>query len=365
MMQRRRFGQVEWRNRRSRHAIEVVRRGLVSSLCRYSRAGRLLTVMLAGLAANAATGGSPTPLFQTGDRIVFVGNTFAERLQWFNHFETMLTVELADKDLTFRNLSWSADAIDHRPRPLNFGAMPEHLSHYRADVIVACFGMVESFRRKDGLSDFREELDRYVKDRTSRSFGGNSATRMILVSPIAHERLGGRLPDPVSHNKSLKRYTKAMRQVAKENGISFLNLFEPTRRWYDQHPEKSLTFNGIHLTAFGDWVVAGMMLRQLGFDVASAPMEPDISRHWETLRKTIGKKNEIFFHRWRPVNTEYIYGRRRKPFGIKHFPREMERLEAMTGQMDRKIHDLAKRFPKPNSRPPQPPMKGRLIGSDD
>ena len=45
----------------------------------------------------------------------------AERLQQFNHFETMLMARFPDLELSVRNLGWSGDTITLQPRPLNFG----------------------------------------------------------------------------------------------------------------------------------------------------------------------------------------------------------------------------------------------------
>ena len=43
--------------------------------------------------------------------------------------------------------------------------------------------------------------------------------------------------------------------------------------------------------------------------------------------RAVAEKNRQFFMRWRAVNGEYIYGRRKEPFGVANFPGEMEQLE--------------------------------------
>src|SRR3546814_10201404 len=62
-----------------------------------------------------------------GSTIVFIGNTFAERLQEHNYFETLLYQSFPDRKLRVRNLAWSADEVNLRPRPMNFGTLDEHL----------------------------------------------------------------------------------------------------------------------------------------------------------------------------------------------------------------------------------------------
>src|SRR3712207_4970753 len=48
-------------------------------------------------------------VFRKGDRVVFVGNTFAEREVLFGYIETVLQSRLPELGLTFRNLGYSAD----------------------------------------------------------------------------------------------------------------------------------------------------------------------------------------------------------------------------------------------------------------
>ncbi len=45
----------------------------------------------------------------------------------------------------------------------------------------------------------------------------------------------------------------------------------------------------------------------------------------ERLRQTILEKEKQFFYRRRAVNGEYIFGRRKGPFGVINFPEEMRR----------------------------------------
>ena len=49
--------------------------------------------------------------FKSNDRVVLLGNTFIERDVNFGHIETFLSIALADKKVTFRNLGWSGDTV--------------------------------------------------------------------------------------------------------------------------------------------------------------------------------------------------------------------------------------------------------------
>ncbi len=107
----------------------------------------------------------------------------------------------------------------------------------RADVIFAFFGYNESFAGEAGLDKFKNDLDNFIKHTLSQKYNGKSAPRLVLFSPIAHEDLKDRnLPDGSENNKRLEMYTKAMGEVAKKNGVVFVDLFHPTRELYAKAP---------------------------------------------------------------------------------------------------------------------------------
>ena len=64
-------------------------------------------------------------------------------------------------------------------------------------------------------------------------------------------------------------------------------------------------------------------------------------RRLEALREVIRDKNQQFFYRWRPVNAEYVVGRRVEPFGSVNFPGEMKQLDEMVAARDRRIWQRA------------------------
>ena len=55
-----------------------------------------------------------------GDRIILIGNTLAERMQYFGNFETLLQSPFPDLNLVVHDLGWSADEITLRPRSAGF-----------------------------------------------------------------------------------------------------------------------------------------------------------------------------------------------------------------------------------------------------
>lgn len=207
---------------------------------------------------------SPVELtLKDGDRIVLIGNTFADQLRLNNYLETLLTSQADVKQLTFRNLAWSGDTLKLQPRPLNFGSLDDHLKEQRADVIIACFGMNESFDGPAGIPEFTNEWEKFLKHVASQKYNGKTAPRLVMISPIAHENIGPPYPDPAEHNESLAAYTQAMRTVAEKNQVPFVDLFSVTRKLMEENPSQKLTRNGIHLIDYGYWAVSQVVASHL------------------------------------------------------------------------------------------------------
>lgn len=290
-----------------------------------------------------STGAAPLEL-RKGDRIVLLGNTLAERQQHFNHFETLLMVRLPELRLSVRNLGWSGDTITLQPRPLNFGDATLHLAEQRADVVIAFFGLNESFDGEAGLSQFESDLDTYLRTHATARYNGLSPPRVALVSPMAHESLPHLTQvDVAGRNRELARYTEAMRRTASRRGIVFADLFTPTLEAMGRG--QRLTINGIHVSETGDRVVAHLLMDALGLsagDVRQATARQ--VRDLERLRELIRVKNEEFFRRWRPLNAEYVVGRRVEPFGSVSFPPEMRQLDRRVADLDGQIWRCARGF---------------------
>src|SRR5207244_13380787 len=64
-------------------------------------------------------------------------------------------------------------------------------------------------------------------------FRSKSAPRLVLFSPIAHEKLHDRnLPDGSENNQRIELYATAMAEAARANHVPFVDLFKPTLELY-------------------------------------------------------------------------------------------------------------------------------------
>ena len=147
---------------------------------------------------------------QPGDRIAIIGNTFADQLRIHGYLETLLLQYTRETiPVSIRNLGWGGDMLAARDRPTGFPSEESTLTAHKTDVIIACFGMGESFAGEKGLEQFKGQLRALIASHAGKQYNGKSEVRLILVSPIAHEDLGKLTPARDKRNRELNAYTRA------------------------------------------------------------------------------------------------------------------------------------------------------------
>ncbi|HEV3004662.1 MAG TPA: PVC-type heme-binding CxxCH protein, partial [Pirellulales bacterium] len=292
----------------------------------------------------AGTGTAILSLEQ-GDHISVIGNTLAERMQHHGWLETMIHARFPKHELSFRNLGISGDELTLRLRSQGFGSPDEWLTRTKADVVFAFFGYNESFADQAGLDTFKRHLDEFVKHTLGQRYNGKSAPTLVLFSPIAHEDLHDRnLPDGTENNRRIKLYTAPMAEVAKAHGVVFVDLFAACRELYTKAGQP-LTINGVHLNERGDRLVAEAIDTEL-FREPTGKREP---AYLEKLRSAVLDKNFYWFERYRTVDGYSIFGGRADLSFVDGqtnrvvMQREMEVLDVMTANRDRRIWAVAQR----------------------
>jgi len=191
-----------------------------------------------------------------GDHVAFVGNTFADQLRSHGYLETLLLQRSAGNPVSIRNLGWAGDMLSARDRPTNFPTEASTLEAHKTDVIIACFGMGESFAGKAGLAEFKKQLNAFIASHRARKYNGRSAVRLVLVSPIAYENLGARTPRWQERNREISAYARLMNEPTANAGVPFIDLYGPTTVLMKGKNTPKLTDNGINLNAYGYWCVS-------------------------------------------------------------------------------------------------------------
>ncbi len=389
------------------------------------------------LSAPALAADPPKITLKDGDRIVYLGNTFAERDASYGYLETLLTIRHPEINFTFRNLGWSGDTVwgDARARfgtrADGFKHLREHVLALKPTIILVAYGMNESFAGEAGLKEFEAGLN------TLLDTLAETKAKVVLISPIPHENMGPPLPDPSKHNINLALYSAAIGRIAAARSCGFVDLFGKAVR---RGPALvDATDDGLHLTPWGHaqngriltmdlmgsdisyrreldgerregrpgdgWILKDFHRAPGRLDfVATAPtlpespwpagvrqsdgtrfvgsggyrldlsgvppgdykmtidgkaIEPGIVLNpmispatpngiqsgpeidqVEKLRALINRKNELYFHRWRPQNETYLFGFRKHEQGNNAV--EIPRFDPLIADLEAQINVLKK-----------------------
>lgn len=294
---------------------------------------------------------------ESGERIALVGNGLGERFLEHPWFETELHLRYPEAELVVRNLSRSGNTPGFRPHPSRNSqwAFPgaekfrpefkphqgkghhptpdEWLSTVKADTILAFFGYNESFDGPQGLKAFEGELGAFIDHTLAQKYNGESAPRLVMISPIAYEDLSAQrdLPDGKTENENLAAYTAVIEKVAAAKDVEFIDVFKPTRE-HVKKSAKAFTRNGFLPTAGGyRWL--GVMLADQVYGKAKRVSKADPV----ALANVVRDKNWFWFNDYRMLNGVHVDGRRYKPFGPQNYPAEIKKMRALTEIRDRAI----------------------------
>ncbi|MCH7787321.1 MAG: SGNH/GDSL hydrolase family protein, partial [Chloroflexi bacterium] len=246
---------------------------------------------------------SPAIEFEKGEHVIIIGNALADRMQHDGWLEAYLQAELPDHELVIRNHGFTGDRIDDRPRSNGFPTAGDYLSLSGADVIFAMFGYNESF--DDDPDRFGEALTAWVDSSLARNYSGNGPPGLVLFSPIAHEDLNDPdFPDGKENNMRLAAYSEAIRAVAEEKNLAFVDLFTESGRLYKKANEP-LTINGVHLSAEGNKLIAEVITKKL---LGHSPRVNMATM--ERVRSAVLDKNWYWFNRYRATDGNDVWGSR-------------------------------------------------------
>ena len=276
-------------------------------------------------------------MLKKGDRIILIGNTLAERMQYFGHFETLLHGRFPELELVVHNLGYSADELTLRPRQAHFNDHGHTLKDEKPDVLIAAFGFNESFAGPAGLTKFKTDLESFIKSLDDHQVQRQGAAP---AGPALADRPGGP-QEPAHHRRQAEqRRTSsstpdAMAELAGKHGVVFVDLFTPTQTLY--RGERAAADDQRHPPERRGLPAAGPAARR-------GPVRPRPSRDKADLKAlyaAVQEKNLQFFYDYRAVNGCYIYGGRKAPFGVVNFPAEFAKLRKMIQNRERRIWDLA------------------------
>lgn len=236
-------------------------------------------------------GDQPSPLLRPADTVAMVGGTFVERMQRNGHIEAELQSRRPDWKLRVRNLGWSGDVVQGTARRLfdktdvGYQRLISDVQLAEPSVVIVAYGSTEASEGSLAVNDFAAGLRKLTSD--LQSILGSKGTRVILVKPIAMP--GYRVAE---YPANLERIAGEIDTVARELQVPVLDAgWRPS----PQHVESS-----------------GVSLNQLGYRELADKLADSLvgvgetGQHSDELLGRISKKNDLFFHRYRPQNQTYL-----------------------------------------------------------
>jgi len=281
----------------------------------------------------------------------------------YGHFETEMHLRYPDSSLTIRNMCDGGDTPGFRPhsgRPSPwafpgaevfqtelarnsasegaFETPDEWLTRLKADILIAFFGYNESFQGEPGLANYKAELEAFIRHTLGQRYNGESPPQLVIVSPIAFEDLSGQfdLPNGKRENANLALYTQAMKDVAAKTKVHFVDVFAPSKRWFETTAE-ALTIDGSQLTDAGYARLAPLLADQV-FGKTASKAEPRRA----LVRAAVQEKNWFWHNDYKIPNGVHVFGRRHKPFGPDNYPAEVAKIREMTALRDSAIWHVVK-----------------------
>ncbi|HSB91839.1 MAG TPA: PVC-type heme-binding CxxCH protein [Flavitalea sp.] len=306
---------------------------------------------------------SPHLLLKKGAHIILTGNNLGSRMINYAFFETEMQLRYPDSLLYFRNMCDGGETPGFRPHSSRnspwafpgaekyqtelatnsgsegfFDTPDQLLSKHKADIMIAFYGYNESFQGEKGLNNYKLELDSFIKYTLKQKYNGVSAPQLAIVSPIAFEDLSktADLPDGKKENQNLSLYTKAMKEVAANNNVIFLDAYTPSKEWFDK-ADKPLTIDGSQLNAAGYEKFAMLLADKLFGDE-----KPKDEKNRQLVFDAVTERDWMWLKDFKIPNGVHVYGRRYNPFGPDNYPAEIKKIRQMTEVRDEAIWKAVK-----------------------
>ena len=283
----------------------------------------------------------------------------------YGYLELLLTRELPDYHLHFRNLAWEGDTVFEQRRDLNFPPLEAQLDKIGATVVIAQFGQMESLAGKEKLPEFIAAYEKLLERLSSAG-----KRRIVLIPPTPPPNYVFGKPGSL-----FEPYDRAVSELVRRHGFQALPFLGQIGR--DPAVSGARHRDGIHLNASGQAFLAmdvTMLLPQYRpvspqhdppITDTRVPMPPRVDiggdgfamkdTREEAIRQLVIAKNRLWFHYWRPQNWAFLNGdRTQQPSSRDHldpskrwFPDEIEQFVPLIEAKEREIDARAEKLAKP------------------
>ena len=254
------------------------------------KCSRLLLGLILACATNSVF--SDEPLLRPSDRVAILGGTFVERMQSSSEFEAELQCRQPEWNLSFRNIGWSGDDVHGIGRKRfdspadGFKRILRDVETSGANVVLMAYGFAEASDGQPAVERFGPGLGRLADEILKQK------KRLILLTPVAMP--GYKV---TGYDQWLSECRSTIKRVGKERDIPVVSV-----QWIpsnDQVTHDRLLPNSQGYAGYAKTVADALV----GEGEPGTPSESKKA----ALKQLISKKNQLFFHRYRPQNETYLY----------------------------------------------------------
>lgn len=274
-----------------------------------------------------------------GDRVVMVGGALIEREQQYGYLEVLFHAMFPDRKFTVRNLGWSGDTVWGEARACfgtpaeGYKTLIEQVKAAKPTVLILGYGTSEAFAGKAGVPRFVEQYRKLLKDCVPEG------CRLIFLS-IPHPK-----HPQVSPRFAQNEYDAAIKAIAQEHKGILVDAYQLFHPW-DSRP---MSDDGLLPNALGYQKLA----QNIGFamtreeraradkepqDIKPVPVPAGKPVDFEAMRQLILKKNELFFHQYRPQNNTYLFLFRKHEQG--NNAAEIPQFTPLIEELDKQINEM-------------------------
>ena len=195
--------------------------------------------------------------FKNNDVVAFMGEAATVEMRRHGYIEAALTSRFHDRALQFRILGWQGDSVYQQHRMPNFPDVAAQLKDRGVSVVLAWYGLIESFDGTNRLNAFADQYNKFLDGIATHV----QRDRLVLIGPTPVESIGPHGPDPAVQNSNVRLYNETIRVLAARHGAPFVDLFPVL----PVASEVRLTDNGTMLNRYAYWLITPRVEQALGY----------------------------------------------------------------------------------------------------
>ena len=203
----------------------------------------------------------PVQPLKAGDRVAFFGDSLTAQDLYTTFVANHYLALRPEMKLAFKNAGVGGDKLSNGIARIDRDLVP-----FKPTVITCCFGMNDAGyvppddpKAAANLATYKADYAKMVSLLREKCPGA----RIILftttvVYPAKLKR----------YNETLAQFSAFVREFGKEQKLQVVELYNPMLKWVEQDPSGAYISNlipdGVHPNAAGQFLMAGLILKQLG-----------------------------------------------------------------------------------------------------